>query len=362
MNTTPHASPVRTAIEIAVNLLLIFILLAWCLQILRPFLSLIVWGGVIAIATYTPFLKLQSGLGGRKKLAVAVFTLIALAIILVPAWLFVGSIVESSGQLRASLESGTFNVPPPNESVKSWPVVGEELYQQWVAAAGNFEAWLTANAETVRAAVGGFVAKLGSIGLSILQFVISTLIAAAMIANAESIGAGMHRLFSRVAGESAEGMMSLTTSTVRSVTTGVLGIAFIQAVLAGIGMMVAGVPGAGIWTLLILILGIAQLPPLLVLIPVIVYVFSMESTTVAVVFMIWSLLVAFSDIVLKPLLLGRGVEAPMLVILLGAIGGMLMSGIIGLFVGAVVLALGYTLLVAWLKSGEQEADQPDPAA
>jgi predicted PurR-regulated permease PerM len=359
MNTTPHASPVRMAIEIAVNLLLVFLLLAWCLQILRPFISLIVWGAVIAIATYKPFLKLQSSLGGRKKLAVIVFTLVALAIILIPAWLFVGSIVESSGQLRASLESGTFNVPPPNESVKGWPVVGVELYQQWVAAAGNFEAWLTANAETVKAVVGGFVAKLGSIGLGILQFVISTLIAAAMIANAESIGAGMHRLFRRVAGDSAEDLMSLTTSTVRSVTTGVLGIAFIQAVLAGIGMMVAGVPGAGVWTLLILILGIAQLPPLLVLIPAVVYVFSVESTTVAVIFMIWSLLVAFSDLVLKPLLLGRGVEAPMLVILLGAIGGMLMSGIIGLFVGAVVLALGYSLLVAWLKSGEPQPDEAD---
>jgi predicted PurR-regulated permease PerM len=362
MSATPQSSPVRTAIEIAVNLLLVFILLAWCLQILKPFLSLIVWGAVIAIATYTPFLKLQSSLGGRKKLAVIVFTLIALAIILVPAWLFVGSILESSGQLRAALESGTFDVPPPNESVQSWPLVGEKLYQQWAAAASNFEAWLTANSETVKAVVGGFVAKLGSIGLGILQFVISTLIAAAMIANAESIGAGMQRLFRRVAGDSAEGMMSLTTSTVRSVTTGVLGIAFIQAVLAGLGMMAAGVPGAGIWTLVILILGIAQLPPLLVLIPVIVYVFSAESTTVAVIFMIWSLLVAFSDLVLKPLLLGRGVEAPMLVILLGAIGGMLMSGIIGLFVGAVVLALGYTLLVAWLKSGEPEADEADAAS
>jgi len=361
MSATPQTSPVRTAIDIAVNLLLVFILLAWCLQILRPFLSLIVWGAVIAIATYKPFLNLQSSLGGRKKLTVIVFTLIALAIILVPAWLFVGSILESSGQLRASLESGSFTVPPPNESVKSWPLVGEKLYQQWASAAGNFEAWLTANAETVKAVVGGFVAKLGSIGLGVLQFVISTLIAAAMIANAESIGAGMQRMFRRVAGDSADGMLSLTTSTVRSVTTGVLGIAFIQAVLAGLGMMVAGVPAAGVWTLLILILGIAQLPPLLVLIPVIVYVFSVESTTVAVMFMIWSLLVAFSDIVLKPLLLGRGVEAPMLVILLGAIGGMLMSGIIGLFVGAVVLALGYTLLVAWLKSGEPDADEANAA-
>jgi predicted PurR-regulated permease PerM len=144
------------------------------------------------------------------------------------------------------------------------------------------------------------------------------------------------------------------------VTIGVLGIAFIQAVAGGAGMMLAGVPAAGVWALLILIVAIAQLPPLVVLLPVILYVFSHnDSTLVAVIFAIWSVLVSFADAALKPMLLGRGVDAPMPVILLGAIGGMLYSGIIGLFLGAVILALGYRMFMVWLTSGETPAGEPE---
>ena len=143
--------------------------------------------------------------------------------------------------------------------------------------------------------------------------------------------------------------MDLSTATIRSVAVGVIGIAFIQALLGGLGMMFAGVPAAGLLAIVILVLAIAQLPPILVLLPVIFYVFSVESTTVAVIFMVWSILVSMSDAVLKPIFLGRGVDAPMLVILLGAIGGMITSGIVGLFIGAVILALGYNLYRVWLK-------------
>jgi predicted PurR-regulated permease PerM len=362
MNNQLQASPVRTAIEIAVNLLLIFIILAWCLQILRPFISFIVWGAVIAIAMYKPFLKLQSAVGGRKKLAVALFAILGLAVVLVPAWMFAGSILDTTTEVKTVLESGDVNIQPPNESVKEWPVIGEKLHAQWSAAAVNFGDWIEANSEFIKTVTNKLFSKVAEIGLGVLQFVLSTLIAAAFLANAETIGEGMNRLFRRLVGDRAEGMLMLTTSTVQSVTVGVLGIAFIQAFLGGLGMVVAGVPAAGVWALLILILGIAQLPPLLILIPAMIYVFSVESTTVAVIFMIWSLLVSFSDMVLKPLLLGRGVEAPMLVILLGAIGGMIMSGIIGLFVGAVVLAIGYVLLQSWLELGEPEGgDASDPA-
>jgi len=356
MNNQTQASPVHTAIEIAINLLLIFIILAWCLQILRPFISLIIWGAVIAIAMYKPFLKLQSAVGGRKKLAIALFAILGLAVVLIPAWMFAGSLLDSGKEISTALESGEVHINPPNESVKEWPLVGEKLHAQWSTAAANFEGWVESNSETIKTVTSKLFSKVAEIGIGVLQFVLSTLIAAAFLANAETIGEAMNRLFRRLVGDRAEGMLTLTTSTVHSVTVGVLGIAFIQAFLGGLGMVFAGVPAAGLWALLILILGIAQLPPLLILIPAMLYVFSVESTMVAVIFMIWSLLVSFSDMVLKPLLLGRGVEAPMLVILLGAIGGMIMSGIIGLFVGAVVLAIGYILFQSWLEMGEPEGD------
>jgi predicted PurR-regulated permease PerM len=142
------------------------------------------------------------------------------------------------------------------------------------------------------------------------------------------------------------------------VAVGVLGIAVIQGLLAGIGMMLADVPAAGLIAIIVLVFAIAQLPPILVLAPVIFYVFSASSTTVAVIFLIWCLLVSFSDVVLKPLLLGRGVDVPMLVILMGAIGGMITSGIVGLFVGAVILALGFTLFQAWIQMAEPESNVP----
>jgi len=162
------------------------------------------------------------------------------------------------------------------------------------------------------------------------------------------------RIFTRLSGEKL-GLQytELSKATIRSVAQGVLGVAVIQAILAAIGMYFMDVPAWGLWTLLILVLAVAQLPPILILAPVIVYVFSVADTTPAVIFTIWSVIVSVSDGFLKPLFLGRGMETPMLVILLGAIGGMMLSGIIGLFVGAIVLALSYELFVAWLNQEQQ---------
>jgi predicted PurR-regulated permease PerM len=358
MNQPILAGPVRVAIEIAVYLLLIFAIVAWCLQILMPFVSFLLWGTVIAVAVYKPFLSLREKLGGRNKLAVLVFVVLGLGTIILPTWMFAGSLIDSAQQLRGSLEAGQFDIAPPNESVKDWPLVGERVYESWSGAAANFEGWLEDNSEQVRALVEGALSRAAGIGLAVIQFVAATLIAAALLANDETTKAVIRRFSRRVAGERADEFLDLTTATIRSITVGVLGIAFFQALLGGVGMLAAGVPAAGVWALIILVLAIAQLPLLLVLLPAIVYVFSAgESTTVAVLFTIWSLFVSFSDAVLKPMLLGRGVDAPMLIILLGAVGGMLHSGIIGLFLGAVILALGYKLFQAWMEAGPEQ--QPE---
>lgn len=194
-------------------------------------------------------------------------------------------------------------------------------------------------------------------GVGILQFVISIIIAGVILANAVSFGAFLKTLARRLMGSRGDEFAMLASKTVRSVAQGVLGVALIQSLAAGVGLLAAGVPGAGLWALLVLLLAIVQLPPILILAPIILYVFSVSSTTVAVIFMIWSILVSMSDAFLKPLLLGRGVEVPMLIILVGAIGGMIYSGIIGLFVGAVVLALGYELFRAWLEEGKQVTEK-----
>jgi predicted PurR-regulated permease PerM len=277
--------------------------------------------------------------------------------------MFAGSLLGSLQDFRAGLESGQLDIPPASEAVKYWPIVGETLFEQWSAAAANLEEFIEQHSEQIKGISSALLGKIASIGASILQFIAATLIAAALLANEEKTRAAILRISRRLVADKAEEMVRLASSTIRSVAVGVLGIAFIQAVLGGAGMMVVGVPAAGVWALLILVLAIAQLPPLLVLLPVIFYVFATnDSTMVAVVFTIWSILVSFADAVLKPMLLGRGVEAPMLVILLGAIGGMIMSGIIGLFLGAVILALGYKLFEAWMGQGQQTAAPGEPGA
>lgn len=361
--SSDNKQSIGQAIEVAVNLLLVILLLALCIRIVSPFISLIVWGAVIAIALYKPFQMMQKTLGGRTKIALALFVLLGIGLIVVPVWIFTGSVIESAMSWKDEFAEGTVSINPPSESVKDWPVIGKRVFALWSDASENLAEFLTEHKEQLGNIASGVFGKAVQAGLGVLQLILSILIAAAFLSSADACSASARRLARRLVGDEGDDFIDLSVSTIRSVTLGVLGIAAIQAILAGIGLVLADVPAAGVWVLLVLICAIVQLPPLLVLLPTIVYVFSEQSTTVAVVYMVWSILVGGSDTLLKPLLLGRGVDVPMLVILLGAIGGMIMSGIIGLFVGAVVLALGYKLFIAWLSGdGQHEANVTSDAA
>jgi predicted PurR-regulated permease PerM len=195
-------------------------------------------------------------------------------------------------------------------------------------------------------------------GIALLQFVLAIFIAGAFLANAEAAERMTRAVARRIAGERGLILVAVAEKTIRSVASGILGVAIIQALLAGVGFLVAGVPAAGLLTLICLISGVIQLGVVIVLIPVVIYLFSTAETTTAVGFLIWAILVAPIDNVLKPILLGRSVDVPMLVVFVGAIGGFLSSGIIGLFLGAVVLALGYKLFLTWLKQNDLTADTP----
>ena len=345
---------VSQAIEIAIRLGIIFLILAFCLEILSPFISIIVGGAILAVAVYKPFLKLSEKMGGQKKWAATLISLGGAVAILIPVILLSGSLAESAGGLGTQITEGTLTVPAPSESVSEWPVIGEKVYAAWSAASANLESFVDENSAQLSAIGLKLLGLTAGVGLGILQFIISLLIAGAFLFNADSITFAIKRFTNRLSGKDAQHLLTLSTSTIRSVAIGVLGIAAIQGILAGLGMLLAGVPAAGLIALIVMVFAIAQLPPILVLAPVIFYVFSVASTTVAITFMIWCFVINFMDIVLKPLLLGRGVDAPMLVILLGAIGGMLLLGIAGLFIGAIVLALGYTLFQEWVMAEESE--------
>jgi len=349
-----HARTMDAAIRISLLALLIF----WCFNIVKPFLLPVLWGAIMAVAIYPLFEKAYKKLGGREKLTATLITLLALAFLITPAVMLSGSMIDGSQELAAEFEAGTLSVPPPAENVKDWPLVGEKLYGGWMLASNNLEAALVKYKPQVAAAGKWFLSAAAGAGAGILMFVISIVVAGAFLVYARSGSQALETVASRVLGEAfGKEFVDMAGATIRSVAQGVLGVALIQSILAGIGLLAIGVPYAGLWALLVLVLAIIQLPPILILGPIIVYVFSVEPTVPAVIFMIWSLIVSASDAFLKPLFLGRGMDIPMMIILLGAIGGMMYQGIIGLFVGAVVLAVGYTLFMAWLDHDKQNAEE-----
>ncbi len=347
---------VRRSLAAALQIGLVFLLASWCLKIIYPFIGLVAWAAIIAIAIYPLHLKLSAKMGGREKSSAAIIVLIGLSILIAPTWSLTGSSIAIARELAAGLEAGTLSVPPPNEKVAEWPLVGKDIYALWNDVAVNLEATLGKHSEQIKAFSSWLLKAVASTTMGILGFAVSIIIAGVFMVGAESSYQAFRAIGHRLSGERGANFTDLSVATIRSVAKGVLGVAFIQTLLAAIGLLIMDIPGAGIWASIILVLAIAQLPPILVLGPIAIWVFSTAEPVPATIFLVYSMLVSFSDAILKPMLLGRGVDVPMLVILLGAIGGMITSGIIGLFIGAVVLALGYKLLMLWLNPEEEQSD------
>ena len=349
---------IAQALEATIQIGLVVMLLYWCFRIGQPFLQIILWGIIIAVAIHPAYERLKSALGGRGRLTATLITLLALIILLVPAYMLSQSLIETAKEYSAHLDAGTLSVPPPSESVRSWPVIGEPVYKFWSLASSNLGAALNKMTPQLKKFGMPLLSAAAGAGIGILKFVVSIIIAGVLLANAAGGSQTARAIAVRLAGERGTRIVELAGATVRSVAQGILGVALIQTLLASLGFLVVGVPGAGLWALLVLILAVVQLPTILILGPIIVYVFSTSSTVTAVVFAIWSILVGISDAFLKPLLMGRGVDVPMLVIFIGAIGGFMASGIIGLFVGAIILALGYKLFLAWLNEDTLPEREP----
>jgi predicted PurR-regulated permease PerM len=343
----------ENTIEAAVRLGLLLLLATWCFQIVTPFIIPVIWGVVIAVAIYPLFIKLKSALGDRNKSAATVYTLLALTLLITPTVMISNSIIDSSAIIGERYESGTLEIPPPNDSVKEWPLIGEKTHAVWLQASENLESTLIKYESETKKMGKAIVSGAAGAAGTILQFVLSIIISGILVANAAGAYDVTIKIFKRLTSEeSGQSYADLSKATIRSVAQGVLGVAIIQAVFSALGMMVMDVPAWGLWTLAVMVVAIAQIPPIVILGFVSAYVFSVAETTPAVIFMIYCIIVSSSDGFLKPLFLGRGMSTPMLVILLGAIGGMMMSGILGLFVGAIVLALGYELFMAWLDKSE----------
>ena len=340
------------SIEFLIRIGLLILLVAASLMILAPFMIILIWGVIIAIAQFPLFKKSVNVLGNKKTLTAALFTLAGLTAIIIPSLMLAESSATGYQYLLEVFEEGRLTIPPPTENVKEWPLIGGNLYSIWAQASNDLLGLLSKYngqySEQVKDSVGWLLKTLTSIGFTFLQFIVSIIIAGALLAKAD-MGAETAKEFAkRLVGDDAEKLINLIIGTIRSVVQGILGIALIQAFASAILLIIFNVPLPGLWALFVLILATVQLSPLLIMGPISIYVFSILDTTPAIVFTVSAVLIGSIDNVLKPLLLGRGVDIPVLVILLGAIGGMLIFGILGLFVGAVILAVSYKLMMAWL--------------
>ena len=360
MNISDHPSSDKTLIartmETTIHVGIVMLLLFWCFRIAQPFIQIFVWGIIIAIAVFPAYRWLNSVLRGRKKLAAALVTLLLLVIIVVPCVMFALSLVETAQKLSADFIGGSLRIPSPPESIKSWPVIGQTLHGFWHLSSENLTAALGQIAPYLKSLGLWLLNTAAGAGFGIVSFVISILIAGILLANGARGAQVAKAIAVRLAGERGADLVELSRATVRSVARGILGVALIQAILAGLGCLVVGVPGAGLWALVVLILAVVQLPTFIILAPIVIYVFYTTGTVPAVLFAIWNLLVGGCDSFLKPLLMGRGVDVPMLVVFIGAIGGFILNGIIGLFLGAIILSLGFKLFELWLNVNTEEKE------
>jgi predicted PurR-regulated permease PerM len=342
-----HKAYVTRALEACIHVGLVILLAAACLLILRPLIPLLTWGIIIAVAIHPAFRRLQRVVGGHQSLAAALCTLAILAVMIIPVVLLAQSLVDVIQLVTVRLKEGPVIIPPPPHTIQSWPVVGAPLQKVWDLASKDLPEAVKDFVPQIKAALPGFLSASAGIGMTALQLLLAVVVAGILLANAHAVYNLTSSLANRLFGDKGAEFQQLIGATIRSVTFGILGVAGIQSVLAGLGFLVVGLPAVGLWTVIFVFAAVVQ-AGILVLVPAVIYVFVVGSTTKAVIFLVWCIFVATIDNVLKPLLLGRGVAVPVVVVFLGAIGGFLAMGIIGLFVGAIVMSVGYKLFLAWL--------------
>ena len=343
----------KTTIDVAIRLILVLIIVALCFAIMLPFLNPVLWGAIIAITLAPFFNRIKKRVGGRNGLAAAIFIVTFLVLIIVPGYFLIESLFEGIHHLGQEMRAGTLTIPPPNESVADWPLIGEKITAFWQTASENLEGAITQYHDQAQKIGNALLDSAIGLSSSLLMFIVSIVIAGVLLMYSKSSEKAFKGLFDKLLGSRGADVNKLAVLTIRNVAKGILLVATIQAILAGIGFALAGVPFAGLWAFLVLILAIIQLPPLLVSIPVIAYIYTIHDPLTATIWAIVLIIISGADTVLKPIFMGKGAPVPMLVIFIGAIGGFVLLGFIGLFTGAIILSLGYKLFMLWLITDEQ---------
>ncbi|HEY7291803.1 MAG TPA: AI-2E family transporter YdiK [Vicinamibacterales bacterium] len=344
--------------HVFLSILFLTVLVSATFWVLSPFLTSILWATIVSVATWPILLRLQSALGGRRGLAVAIMTTVILLVVFVPVILAVGTIVGNADNVTTGIKTlETIALPPPPAWLARLPIAGPRLATKWASFAElDAAARIAVLTPYMQSALQWFAAKAGSVGTMLLQFLLTTIVTAILMAKGELVRDSCFRFAERLGGQKGHDVAVLAAQTIRSVVLGVVLTALIQSAIGGTGLVVSGVPAAGLLTAVMFFLCLAQLGPLLVMLPAVGWLYWSGQNGVATVLLVISLVAGTLDNFVRPLLIKRGADLPLLLIFAGVLGGLLAFGVIGLFLGPVVLTVGHTLLAAWVSSGKLPAD------
>lgn len=344
-NSNPYKS--KQIFEVILQLGLIFLILGFCIKLLLPFVMPILWAIILAIVLYPGYDFLQKKLNGRKSWASFIIIALLLIIIIVPTVLLVNTVTANIAEVKAGVESGTLKVATPGQNIKDWPVIGEKAYDFLYTLSVDLKAGILQYKEQIVEVSKKLLGSVLSSTVALLQVILSLIIAGVFMVSTSSQALAKN-FIKRISGGSGDEFLEISVSTVYQVVKGILGVAVIQTLIQAVGLFGAGIPFAGVLTVLCLMLSIIQIGPIIVNLGVIAYLFSLDNTTAAALWSVFFIVSGLSDNVLKPLLLGKGALVPMLVIFLGVIGGFMMSGFVGLFIGPIIFSIGYKLFAAWM--------------
>ena len=351
-----------TFVEVAIHLGLVAFLLYWSFTLVQPFAPIVVWSVVLTVALYPIFDELTKIFRGRRRLAAAVITLLGLAVVIGPVtWLGL-SLVDAVRALVSAVNSGKLSIPPPSETVKEWPLIGQQVYDFWAQASTNLRSTLAPFLPQLQPFGEFLIETAGNASLGTLKFLFSVIIAGFLFSPAPMLLSSAKAFARKVHTSQGERFVDLAGATIRAVSRGVIGLSLVQAVVAAIGMTMTGVPGASLLTVAVLALGIVQVGPMIVVLPVLIWGWSTMPTGSALVLTACMAVVGAMDNFVKPFALSHGLKTPMLVTFIGVIGGVIAHGIGGLFVGPVVLAVVWELAMAWIHDVPPESENADAKA
>ncbi len=340
---------INTTVDLLLKVGLLFLVIFLCFKIVRPFLSILLWGLIIAIILFPLFQKLNQWVGKRYKLSSVIIILVALAVLVLPSIWLVNQLVDGVKFLADGIREGNIAIPEPSESVADWPLIGPWMYENWLQLSQNFGGSVKGFLPQITTGGEKILGALANTGIGILQFAVSIIIAGIFLIFFERGSESGRKIFNRLAGDRGEEFLEISLLTIRNVATGVLGVAIIQTTLMSTGLILSDIPLAAVWIIVILIMTIAQIPVLLFNIPMIIYLFAYRDPLPAALWSIYFVVIGLIDNYLKPLIMGKGATVPMLVIFLGAIGGFMAFGFIGLFLGAILLSLAFKLYTTWVS-------------